>query len=83
MANVGDKATFIKNGQLVVTCAPINCVEQNNQTTEAEFSECLKDEILKIADLNFVQKCAEENSKIEFKDLFSRPSEKRKDAAYN
>ena len=75
VVNVGDKARVIKEGEVLATCAPVTCINQNFQATITESSDTLISEILHNAELNTEQRSAVERLLIEFKGFFSRSSE--------
>ena len=46
VVNVGDKARVLKEGEVLATCAPVTCINQNLQATITESSDTLISEIL-------------------------------------
>ena len=46
VVNVGDKANVIKEGEVLVTCVPVTCINFHYQARVAESSDILISEIL-------------------------------------
>ncbi|GFU38513.1 retroviral aspartyl protease family protein [Nephila pilipes] len=72
MANISDRAKVTKEGEVLVTCTPMTCINRNFQAILSESSDTLISEFLQIAELDDKQKSVAGKLLLEFEELFSR-----------
>ncbi|GFX57867.1 hypothetical protein TNCV_3068341 [Trichonephila clavipes] len=74
IANISDRTRTIQEGEVIVACAPVTCVDRKCNTQDLSSENLVKD-LLQNTDLDEKQRCAAGGLIKEFQSLFSKTSE--------
>ncbi|GFW28489.1 retrovirus-related Pol polyprotein from transposon 412 [Trichonephila clavipes] len=74
VANISDRTRTIQEGEVIVACAPVTCVDRKCNSQDHSSDDLVKN-LLQNIDLDKKQRCAAGELIIEFQSVFSRTSE--------